>query len=145
MEWIDIIKYGLALIAAVLAAFFPSFFSKLKAVRKATEEATAANAERDEAVAALDAATKQAADAQADLDLTAVMQTEVQAAEKAYQTFDAVAKQNGTTCGSMKREHVLAKLQAYALNKGYNFDAEKWGAAIDAFVAVTKIVNAIKR
>lgn len=138
MEWFDILKYVAALIAAVLATFVPSFFSKLRAVRKATAEAEAASA-------ALDEATAEAEAAKAENDLTAVMQTEVQAAEKAYQTFDAVAKQNGTTCGSMKREHVLAKLQAYALSKGYTFDAEKWGAAIDAFVAVTKVVNAIKR
>lgn len=145
MEWFDIIKYGVALLAAVLAAFFPTFFSKLKAVRRAAETAAEAVAERDTAVAAAEVAAAQAQAAQAELDLTEKMQAEVQAAETAYQTFDAVAKQNGTSCGAMKREHVLAKLQAYALSKGYNFDAEKWGAALDAFVAVTKVVNAIKR
>lgn len=138
MEWFDIIKYVIPVVAALLAAFFPSFYSKLKAVRRATEAVTAANEERDAAVA-------EAAEAKAELDLTAAMQAAVQTAETSYQAFDAVAKQNGTTLGAMKREHVLDKLQAYALSKGYTFDAEKWGAALDAFVAATKIVNALKR
>lgn len=138
MEWFDIIKYVIPVVAALLAAFFPSFYSKLKAVRRATEAVTAANEERDAAVA-------EAAEAKAELDLTAAMQAAVQTAETSYQPFDAVAKQNGTTLGAMKREHVLDKLQAYALSKGYTFDAEKWGAALDAFVAATKIVNALKR
>lgn len=145
MEWFDIIKYGVALLAAVLAAFFPTFFSKLKAVRRAAEEAAAAVAERDTAVALAEEAAAKARAAEAELDLNKKMQDAVQDEEKALQTFDAFAKQNGTSLGAMKRDNVLNKLQAYALSKGYNFDAEKWGAAIDAFVAVTKVVNAIKR
>lgn len=138
MEWFDIIKFVIPLVAAVIAAFFPSFYSKLKAVRKAQEAIAAATEERDAALA-------DAAIAKAELDLTETMQAEVKAAETAYQAFDVVAKQQGNSCGAMKREHVLAKLQAYALSKGYAFDAEKWGAALDAFVAATKVVNAIKR
>jgi hypothetical protein len=138
MEYLDIIKYAVSILLAVIAVFFPTFYSRLKAVRKKAEELAEAISQRDAAVA-------DAAAAKAELDLTETMQAEVKAAETAYQTFDAVAKQNGTTCGAMKREHVLAKLQAYALSKGYSFDAEKWGLALDAFVATTKIVNAIKR
>ena len=138
MEWFDIIKYVIPVAAALFAAFCPSLISKRKAIRKADETAAAANAERDAALA-------EAASAKAELDLTAVMHAAVQAAETAYLAFDAVAKQNNTTTGAMKREHVLDKLQAYALSKGYAFDAEKWGAALDAFVATTKIVNAITK
>ena len=138
MEWFDIIKIVVPVIAAACAAFFPPFLAKRKAVKNATEEAVTAAEERDAAVA-------EAASAKAELDLTETMQKAVTAAETAYQAFDATAKQNGTTCGAMKREHVLDKLQAYALSKGYAFDAEKWGAALDAYVAATKIVNAIKR
>lgn len=138
MEYLDNIKYAVSILLAVVAVFFPTFYSRLKAVRKKAEELA-------EAIEACNIAKADAAAAKAELDLTETMQAEVKAAETAYQTFDAVAKQNGTTCGAMKREHVLAKLQAYALSKGYTFDAEKWGAALDAFVATTKIVNAIKR
>ena len=138
MEWFDIIKYVIPVVAAIIAAFFPSFYSKLRAVRRATEAIACATEQRDNALA-------DAAAAKAELDLTETMQAEVKAAETAYQAFDAVAKQNGTSCGAMKREHVLAKLQAYALSKGYTFDAEKWGAALDAFVATTKVVNAITK
>lgn len=145
MEWFDIFKYVIAIVLAAVAAFCPPFFSKLKAVKKATEEASAALAERDAAVEAAEQASAQAKAAQAEIDLTGVMQAEVEAAEKTYQTFDAAAKQSGTSCGPLKREHVLGKLQTYALSKGYTFDAEKWGIAIDTFVAVTKVVNAIKR
>lgn len=145
MDWFVITKYGLAFLAALATVFFPQFLSKRKTARKAAEEREALATERDTAVAAAEDATAKAQDAQAELDLTEKMQAEVQAAETAYQMFDAVAKQNGTTTGAMKREHVLDKLQAYALSKGYTFDAEKWGAAIDAFILVTKVVNAIKK
>lgn len=137
MEWLDIIKYVIPIAAAIIAAFFPSLYSKAKTVRKATEAIAAAAAERDSALA-------DARLAMAELDLTEKMHAEVTAAETAYDAFDKVAKQNGTSGGAMKREHVLAKLQAYALTKGYAFDTEKWGAALDAFVALTKIVNAVK-
>lgn len=138
MEWFELIKYVIPVLAALLAAFFPSFYSKLKAVRKATEAVAAAEAERD-------AARAEAAAANAELDLTETMQKAVTSAEDAYRMFDATAKQNGQTCGAMKRDNVLNKLQAYALSKGYAFDEERWGAAIDAFVAATKVVNAIKK
>lgn len=136
MEWFDILRFVIPALVGLVAAFCPSFLSKRKAVRVANETTAAATEERDVAVA-------EAAEAKAELDLTEKMQAAVQAAELAYQAFDAVAKQNGTTTGAMKREHVLDKLQAYALSKGYAFDAEKWGAALDAYVAATKVVNAV--
>lgn len=138
MEWLEILRYAIPALFALAAAFCPSFLAKRKAVRTANETTAAATEERDAALA-------EAAAAKAELDLTEKMQLAVQAAETAYQAFDAVAKQNGTTTGAMKREHVLDKLQAYALSKGYAFDAEKWGAALDAFVAATKVVNAIMK
>ena len=145
MEWFDIIKYVIPVVAAHHAAIFPSFYSKLKAVRRATEAVALAVEERDAAIAAAakerDAALAEAADAKAELDLTETMEKAVEATEIAFKTFDAVSKQNGSNCAAMKREKVLDKLQAYALSKGYTFDAERWGKAIDAFVAVTKVVN----
>jgi hypothetical protein len=138
MEWFDILRFAIPALVGLAAAFCPSFLSKRKAVRVAKETTAAATEERDAAVA-------EAAAAKAELDLMSMMQTAVQAAEVAYQAFDAVAKQNGTTTGAMKREHVLDKLQAYALSKGYPFDAEKMGAALDAYVAATKVINAITK
>ncbi len=137
MEWFDIIlKIVFPIVAAALAAYLQPFFAKRKAERKAAETVAAAEAERDVALA-------EAAEAKAENDLTEKMQAAVQAAEIAHQAFDAVAKQNGNSLGAMKRESVLNKLQAYALSKGYTFDEERWGAAIDAYVATTKVVNAI--
>lgn len=138
MEWLEILRYLIPALFALAAAFCPSFLSKRKAVRTANETTAAATEERDAALA-------EAAEAKAELDLIEKMQAAVQAAEVAYQAFDAVAKQNGTTTGAMKREHVLDKLQAYALSKGYPFDAEKMGAMLDAYVAATKVVNAIMK
>lgn len=135
MEFIDIIiRYAPMLILALLAVFCPSLYARLTAARKAHAQVASAEEEKN---AALDDAQT----AKAELDLSDTMRAAVDAAEQAYTVFDEMAKTKGLSCGAMKREHVLDKLQAYALQKGYVFDAEKWGKAIDDYVAATKRIN----
>lgn len=63
-------------------------------------------------------------------------------AETSFKAFDDVLKaRNGGSAGSMKKESVITKLQAFALSKGYEFDSEYWSAKIDEIVNFTKSVN----
>lgn len=64
------------------------------------------------------------------------------AAEDFYKSLDAVLKSNGQSAGAYKKESVMNKLQAYATEKGYVFNAEYWSAKIDEIVKLTKEVNA---
>ena len=141
MEWFDILRYALTIICAVIAVFFPTFYARIRAARKAAEQVADAIAEKLVAEDEAQEAKAEARLATAELDLTETMQAAVDTTEQSYTVFDEMAKTKGLTCGAMKREAVLTKLQAYALEKGYTFDAEKWGAAIDAYVAATKRIN----
>lgn len=74
-------------------------------------------------------------------DLLATGQAFIQVAEESFASFDKMLKTQGSSAGAMKKENVLTKLQAYALQKGYEFDAEYWSAKIDEIVAFTREVN----
>lgn len=63
-------------------------------------------------------------------------------AEMLYKNIDSMLKQRGTTSGAIKKENVMTKLHAYAIEKGYEFDSEYWSNKIDEIVALTKNVNA---
>lgn len=78
-------------------------------------------------------------------DMIATAQELVKSAEAAFAGFDAVMKQQNSSAGAMKKEHVTAKLQTYALAHGYEYDAEYWSAKIDEIVAFTRDVNAKKK
>ena len=62
-------------------------------------------------------------------------------AEKTFNGFDKVMKQQSSSAGSLKKQTVMSDLQSYALSKGYTFDKEYWSAKIDEIVAFTKEVN----
>ena len=64
-------------------------------------------------------------------------------AEEMYKQVDALMKANGIgSTGILKKENVLTKLQAYAIEKGYTFDLDFWSAKVDEIVKLTKKVNA---
>lgn len=65
-------------------------------------------------------------------------------AEQLYKEYDALMKANGSTGGLVKKDSVMSKLQAYAHEKGYTFDAEYWSNKIDSIVELTRKVNAKK-
>lgn len=62
-------------------------------------------------------------------------------AEILFKGVDNVLRQQGQTAGELKKENVMTKLQAYALDHGYEFNAEYWSNQIDELVEVTKKVN----
>lgn len=79
----------------------------------------------------------------AENDLLGHLNIFIEEAEKAYNEVNKILKAKGESAGSAKKETVLTKLQAYALEKGYKFDAEFWSAKIDEVVALTRQVNAV--
>ena len=109
-----------------------------KARKAAAEEMSRAKTEAELAAAA-------AAKEKAMNDMIATAQELVKSAEKAYAGFDAVMKQQNSSAGAMKKEHVTAKLQTYALSHGYEYDEEFWSGKIDEIVAFTREVNAKKK
>ena len=62
-------------------------------------------------------------------------------AEKAYTGMDRMLKAQNSSAGGMKKKSVFSDLQAYALSKGFEFDADFWSKKIDEIVAFTKQVN----
>lgn len=95
--------------------------NRIKAVRKAKTEA-----ERQEALN----------------DLKALAQGFVVDAESLYKDIDAIVKQNGKSCGAVKKDSVMTKIQDACLTKGVAFDKEYWSKVVDDLVAVTRQVNA---
>lgn len=80
----------------------------------------------------------------ANTDLLSTAKRFIVEAENAYEGFDKTLKAQGSSAGAMKKGIVFNELQAYALQNGYDFDAEEWSAKIDDLVAYTKNVNAKK-
>ena len=75
-------------------------------------------------------------------DLTEVVTNLIKQAKATYKEVDAILKSENKSAGPVKKDTVLTKLQAYALQKGYDFDLDAWSAKIDDIVAMTKQVNA---
>ncbi|MBR5845498.1 MAG: hypothetical protein IKY65_04485 [Rikenellaceae bacterium] len=126
MTWLTIIKAALVAVIFIAGTLVPAgtaFFKALKGRRSAETEA---------------------AKEKANADLLASAKNFIVAAEVAFEGFDKMMKAQNGTAGPMKKDTVFSKLQAYALQNGYTFDAEEWSAKIDELVAFTKSVNAKK-
>lgn len=65
-------------------------------------------------------------------------------AEETYKSVDKIMKGQNSSAGSLKKETVMSRLQAYAISKGYVFDVEYWSKKIDEIVSFTKSVNSVK-
>ena len=104
---------------------------KRKAAKKAAEEATT-EAELAKAEAAHQAAIN---------DMLRQANVFVEQMEGLYKNIDAIVKEQGSTTGSLKKEGAMTKLQAYAIEHGYEFDAEYWSKYIDDTVKLTHNVN----
>ena len=119
MNWINVIYYVLTMLIGSLVTCVP-FIMKLHKVVKEKAKALTIN------------------------DLLAMAQNFVETAEKTFAGFDITMKAQGSSAGAMKKDTVFNKLQAYALQNGYEFDAEYWDAKIDEIVAFTREVNVKK-
>ena len=104
---------------------------KRKAAKKAAEEATT-EAELAKAEAAHQAAIN---------DMLRQANVFVEQMEALYKSIDAIVKEQGSTTGALKKEGAMTKLQAYAIEHGYEFDAEYWSKWIDDTVKLTHNVN----
>lgn len=65
-------------------------------------------------------------------------------AENLYKDIDHLVKQNGKSCGPVKKDSVMTKIQDDCILKGIAFDKEYWSNYVDNFVAATRQVNAKK-
>lgn len=126
MTWLNYIHIILSIIVGVFGTAIP-FFYKLSKSGKVALAATG-ELEKEKAIN----------------DMMAMVHTLVEEAEKAYNPINKMLKTNGDTAGSMKYENVFIKLQAYALQKRYEFDADYWTTQIKNIVAFTQEVNSKK-
>ena len=116
----------LSIVAALVGTIIPAIIKLGKAVKARVEAETDAAKEK------------------ANADLLATANEFIQIAETSYEGFNTILKAQGSSAGPMKKENVLVKLQAYAIQKGYEFDADAWSAKIDEIIAFTREVNAAK-
>ena len=116
----------LSIVAALVGTIIPAILKFGKAVKARVEAETDAAKEK------------------ANADLLATANEFIQLAEASYEGFNTILKAQGSSAGTMKKENVMVKLQAYAIQKGYEFDADAWSAKIDEIIAFTREVNAAK-
>ena len=104
---------------------------KLRDARKQIKEA---KTEEEKAAA-------KAAIAQANADLSDKATQLVDDAERLWKTYDSTLKASGLKSGPLKKDSVMNKLQAYAIEKNYTFDSTVWSEKVDNIVKLTKNVN----
>lgn len=74
-------------------------------------------------------------------DLTNKAVVLIENAEELFDGVNQILKRQGQSAGVVKKDSVMAKLQAYALTMGYAFNEEEWSAKVDDLVAMTRKVN----
>lgn len=123
MTKFEIISIIISIVLGALSTGIPSIIAFIKSIKKT--KAAKSEAER---LAAID-------------DMKKNMITFAQAAEIAYKEINAVLKSQGSSAGPAKHDSVMIKLQNYAAEKGYAFDAEYWNQEIKSYVDSTKTIN----
>lgn len=126
MDWLSILQMLIIVATFVVGTLVPTGVALKKSwnARK--------NAETD------------AAKEKANADLLATAKGFISAAEVTFAEFDKLLKQSNGSAGGLKKDTVINKLQAYALQNGYEFNVDEWSDKIDELVAFTKSVNAKK-
>ena len=131
------------ILMGVLATLITSIIPAILAYRKTAKDYAAAKAATETATTEAEKAKAETAKEKAKADLLAMAKGFIAAAEVAFDGFDKMLKAQGKPgAGAMKKDSVFNKLQAYALQHGYEFDADEWGKKIDELVSYTKRVNA---
>lgn len=74
-------------------------------------------------------------------DMLTQLNVLIEAAETTYKDINAVMKERGLSMGAVKKDSVLSKLQAYAIENGYEYDADFWSGKTDEIVKMTRTVN----
>lgn len=88
------------------------------------------------------AAKTEAEKEKANSDLLAVAKDLISKVETEYKDYNAFLKTRGQSAGSVKKNSVMTDLKAYAIEKGYGFDADTWSETVDKLVEFTRTVNA---
>lgn len=141
MNWLNIIYMIISIVATLVTVGVPAYI----AIRKALKERKAAREAAEIARTEAEKAEAEAAIERANADLLNNAKNFIAAAEVAFDGYDKMMKAQGKSAGAMKKDSVFTKLQAYALQNKYPFDAEEWSAKIDRLVEFTKSVNSVKR
>ena len=124
MNWVEWVKFAGIVLSFVIGTAIPFIIALADAIKK--RKAAKTEAEKE----------------QANSELRALAKTLIAKVETEYKDYNAFLKSRGASAGSIKKNSVLTDLKAYALEKGYAFDAEEWSATIDTLVEFTRNVNA---
>ncbi len=127
-------------ISAFLAAAIPLAIALWMTIKKKIKLAKDLVCTTDEAKKA----KLKAADSEATTDMLQVCNSFVINAETLYADVANLLKREGKSAGIVKKDSVMSKLQAYALEHDYTFDAEYWDKKVDEIVELTQKVNASK-
>ena len=140
MEKIELILKIVYVVAAFLATAIPLSIVLIKTIKSKIKISKQLVDTADEA----EKAKLDAANSAATTEMLAVCDELIAKAEELYAGVSDVLKREGKSAGIVKKDSVMAKLQAYALEHGYNFDAAYWDKKVDDKVALTKKVNVSK-
>lgn len=125
MDLLTILKIVSAVLGAICTTIIPTTIALVKSIKAKKEAHT--QAEREKATN----------------DMLEQLNTLIETAEETYKQVDTLMKVNGYgSVGALKKETVLSKLQSYAIDRGYIYDAEYWSNKVDEVVALTRKVNA---
>ena len=126
MNWFNFVTAIISAFVTLVTVGIPSAIALVKAFKKRKAAVTEADKEK------------------ANADLLATAKSFISAAEIAFDGFDKMMKAQGSSAAAMKKDNVFTKLQSYALQNGYEFNADEWSDKIDELVKFTKSVNANK-
>lgn len=138
MQNLELILRIVYAVIAFLAVVIPLVVALVKAVKKKVE----INKQLQETTDEAEIAKLQAANAEATNEMLDICNELIVNAEDLYSNVSALLKKDGSSAGAVKKDSVMSKLQAYALEKGYTFDTSFWSDKIDQIVEMTKKVNA---
>lgn len=125
MDLLTILKIVAAILGAICTTIIPTAIALVKSIKAKKEAHT--RAEREKATN----------------DMLEQLNILIETAEETYKQVDNLMKVNGYgSVGALKKETVLSKLQSYAIDRGYIYDAEYWSNKVDEVVALTRKVNA---
>ena len=137
IETILKVVYAVVSAVAVSVPFVIALYSTIKS--KSKIRAQLANA-TDEA----EKAKLEAANSAAMTDMLNACNELIMNAETLYSDISLLLKKEGKSAGAVKKDSVMSKLQAYAIERGYEFDAEYWDKKVNEIVGMTKTVNVLK-
>lgn len=137
MKNIETILQIVYAVASAIAVGVPLMIALIKSVRSKLKIHKELASTTDDA----EKAKLEAANSAATIDMLNVCNELITTAETLYADVSSLLKKEGKSAGAVKKDSVMSKLQAYAIEHGYTFDAEYWNKKIDEIVDMTKKVN----